>query len=118
MALSTSLRKTASKLMAKFGGEVTFRQITTGAYNTTTGASTQTASTTTIRGVLEDVTEREVSDLIKSSDKKLTIAAADLSFEPSVSDQVTVSNRIMQTIQVNKIEQDNTAIVFEIFLRD
>jgi hypothetical protein len=118
MALSTSLRKTASKLMAKFGGEVTFRRITTGAYNTTTGASSQTASTTTIRGVLEDVTEREVSDLVKSSDKKLTIAAADLSFEPAVSDQVTVSNRIMQVIQVNKIEQDNTAIVFEIFLRD
>lgn len=118
MALATSLRKTASKLMARFGGEVTFRRITTGAYNTTTGAATQTASSTTVRGVLEDVTEREVSDLVKSSDKKLTIAAADLSFEPSVSDQVTVSSRVMQIIQVNKIEQDNTAIVFEIFLRD
>lgn len=104
--------------MARFGGEVTFRRITTGAYNTTTGAATQTASSTTVRGVLEDVTEREVSDLVKSLDKKLTIAAADLSFEPSVSDQVTVSSRVMQIIQVNKIEQDNTAIVFEIFLRD
>lgn len=118
MALATSLRKTASKLMAKFGGEVIFRQITTGVYNTTTGTSTQTATTTTIRGVIEDVTEREVSDLVKTSDKKLTIAAADLSFEPSASDQVTVSNRIMQIIQINKIEQDNTAIVFEIYLRD
>lgn len=104
--------------MAKFGGEVTFRRITTGAYNTTTGAASQSASETTIKGVLEDVTEREVSDLIKTADKKLTVAAVDLSFEPAVSDQVTVASRVMQIIQVNKIEQDNTAIVFEIYLRD
>jgi len=56
--------------------------------------------------------------LIKGTDKKLTIAAADLAFEPAVSDQVTVSSRVMQIIIVNKIEQDNTAIVFEIFLRE
>lgn len=118
MALSTSLRKVASKLVSKFGGEVTFRRITTEAYNTSTGAATATASTTTVRGVLEDVSEREVNDLIEGTDKKLTIAAADVSFEPAVSDQVTVASRIMQIVQVNKIEQDNTAIVFEIFLRE
>lgn len=118
MALATSLRKTASKLMAKFGGEVTFRRVTTGAYNPTTGAATPSVSSSTVRGVLEDVREREVNDLVKGTDKKLTVAAADLAFEPAVSDQVTVSTRIMQIIQVNKIEQDNTAIVFEIFLRE
>lgn len=118
MALATSLRKTASKLMAKFGGEVTIRRITTGAYNPTTGVATPTASETTVRGVLEAVTERELNDLIKSTDKKLTIAADDLAFEPAISDQVTVANRIQQTVQVNKIEQDNTAIVFELFLRE
>lgn len=118
MALATSLRKVASKLMLKFGGEVTFRRITTGAYNTSTGAATPTAASITVRGVLENVNEREVNDLVKGTDKKLTVAAADLSFEPSVADQVTVASRIMQIVQVIKIEQDNTAIVFEIFLRE
>lgn len=118
MALATSLRKTASKLMAKFGGEVTIRRVTTGAYNPTTGTATPTASETVVRGVLEAVTERELNDLIKSTDKKLTVAAVDLAAEPSVADQVTISGRIMQTVQVNKIEQDNQAIVFEIFLRE
>jgi hypothetical protein len=118
MALATSLRKVASKLMLKFGGEVTFRRITTGAYNTSTGVATPTAASTTVRGVLEDVNEREVNDLVKGTDKKLTVAAADLSFEPAVSDQVTIASRIMQIIQVTKIEQDNTAIVFEVFLRE
>lgn len=118
MALSTSLRKTASKLMAKFGGEVTIKQITTGAYNPTTGTATPTASETIVRGVLEAVRERELNDLIKSTDKKLTVAAADLAAEPTVADQVTVSNRILQVVQVNKIEQDNEPIVFELFLRE
>lgn len=118
MALSTSLRKTASKLMAKFGGEVTIRRITTGAYNPTTGTATPTASETVVRGVLEAVSERELNDLIKSTDKKLTVAAVDLAAEPSVSDQVTISNRILQVVQVNKIEQDNEPIVFELFLRE
>ena len=117
MALATSLRKTASKLMAKFGGEVTFRRVTTGAYDPATGASTPSTSTTTIRGVLDQVSEREVNDLIKGTDKKLTIAAADLSFDPSTSDEVTVGGQIMQIIQIKKVEQDNTAIVYEILLR-
>ena len=118
MALAGPLRKVASKLMLKFGGEVTFRRITTGAYNTSTGVATPTAASTTVRGVLEDVNEREVNDLVKGTDKKLTVAAADLSFDPAVSDQVTVATRVMQIVRVEKIEQDNTAIVFEIFLRD
>jgi hypothetical protein len=118
MTLSAPLRKVASKLMARFGGEVTIRRITTGAYNPTTGTATPTASENVVRGVLENVTERELNDLIKSTDKKLTVAAADLAAEPSVADQVTISGRIMQTVQVNRIEQDNEAIVFEIFLRE
>jgi len=116
MALANSLRKTAAKVIAKFGGEVTFRRTTTGAYNATTGTASVTVSTTTVRGVLEDVNDREANELIKVNDKKLTIAAADLSFVPSVSDQVSIGGQVMQVIQIKKIEQDNIAIVFEIYI--
>lgn len=118
MALASSLRKTASKLMTKFGGDVTIGRVTVGSYNATTGTVSPSTTTTTVKGVLENVREREVNDLIKSNDKKLTIAAADLAFEPAVSDQATIGGRLLQVVQVNKIEQDNTAIVFEIFLRE
>lgn len=118
MALSSSLRKTATKLLGRFGGDVTISRVTVGSYNATTGAVSPTTSTTIVKGVLEDVREREVNDLIKGNDKKLTIAAADLSYEPTVTDQVTIGGRVLQVIQVDKIEQDNTAIVYQLFLRE
>mgnify|MGYP003650035159 CR=1 FL=1 len=117
MALVTPLRKVASKLMAKFGGEVTIRVVTPGAYNTTTGAIAETTADTAVRGVLEDVNAREVNELIQASDKKLTVAAADLAAAPSTADRVVISSVSHQIIRVTTIEQDNTAITHELILR-
>jgi len=117
MALVTPLRKVASKLMAKFGGEVTIRRITVGAYNTTTGTTAETTSDTEVRGVLEDVNLREVNDLIQASDKRLAIAAADVAAAPTTADRVIISNVAHQVIRVTTIEQDNTAITYELILR-
>ena len=118
MALATPLRKVASKLMAKFGGIATLRRVTIGAYNTTTGTATETTSDTELRGVLEDVNLREVNDLIQAGDKRLTIAAADLANAPTPADRVIINSRNLQVIDVRTIEQDNTAITYELILRD
>jgi hypothetical protein len=117
MALANPLRKVASKLMAKFGGTATIRRVTSGAYDTTTGASAETTLDITVRGVLEDVSQREVSDLIQASDKRLTIAAADVTNVPTTADRVIISNVAHQIITVRTIEQDNTAITHELILR-
>ena len=117
MTLAVPLRKVASKLMAKFGGEVTIRVVTLGAYNTTTGAITETTADTAVRGVLEDVNAREVNELIQASDKKLTVAAADLAAAPNTADRVVISSVSHQIIRVTTIEQDNTAITHELILR-
>ena len=118
MTLASPLRKVASKLMAKFGGIATLRRVTLGAYNTTTGTATETTSDTAVRGVLEDVTLREVNDLIQAGDKRLTIAAADLANAPTPADRVIINSRNLQVIDVRTIEQDNTAITYELILRD
>jgi hypothetical protein len=119
MALSTSLRKTASKLMAKFGGEVIIRSITVGAYNTTTGTAAETVSDIEVRGVLEDVNLREVNDLIQAGDKRLIVAALDLNGAlPTTAMRVVINNRSLQVIEVKTIEQDNEPITYELILRD
>jgi hypothetical protein len=117
MALANPLRKVASKVITKFGGEVTIRRITVGAYNTSTGTAAETTSDTVLRGVLEDVNVREVNDLIQSGDKRLTVAAADVAAVPSTADRVLVGGVTHQVIRVTTVEQDNTAITHELILR-
>ena len=117
MALSGPLRKVASKVITKFGGEVTIRRITVGAYNTSTGTAAETTSDTVLRGVVEDVNVREVNDLIQSGDKRLTVAAADVATVPNTADRVLIGGITHQIIRVTTIEQDNTAITHELILR-
>ena len=117
MALASSLQKVASKIVGKFGGAITFTVVTAGAYNTTTGAITETTTTTTIRGVLDAVSTREVNDLVQATDKSLTVAAADLAAAPTPADRVTIGGIIHQIISVDKVEQDNQAIIYTLILR-
>jgi len=118
MTLAVPLRKVASKLMAKFGGEATIRRVTLGAYNTTTGTAAETTSDTALRGVLEDVNLREVNDLIQAGDKRLIVAAADTAAVPTMADRVIIGGRTLQVIEVRTIEQDNEPITYELILRD
>jgi hypothetical protein len=117
MVLATPLRKVASKLMVKFGGEATIRRITVGAYNTSTGTAAETTSDTVLRGVVEDVNVREVNDLIQSGDKRLTVAAADVAAVPSTADRVLIGGITHQIIRVTTVEQDNEPITHELILR-
>ena len=117
MTLAIPLRGVASKLMAKFGGTVTIRRVTPGAYDTSTGAIAETVADTTVSGVLQDVNAREVNELVQAGDKRLFIAAKDLTTAPTTVDRVVISNISHQIIRVQTIEQDNTAITYELILR-
>ena len=70
-----------------------------------------------IKGVVSNVTRSEVSDLVSSQDKRLTISAGDINFTPTTFDRVLISGTQYKVYQINTNEQDNTAISFDIFLR-
>jgi hypothetical protein len=117
MTLASPLRKVASKLMARFGGVATIRRVATGSYDPATGTIAETNTDTTVRGVLEDVNIREVNELVQAGDKRLIIAAADLSTAPTTVDKVLINSVVHQIIRIQTIEQDNTAITYEMILR-
>ena len=117
MALAGSLRKTATKLMSKFGGDVTLRTVTPGVYNPTTGTASEVTSDVTIKGVLEDVSAREVNDLIQAGDRRLTIAATDVNAAPTTADRIIISGATYQVVRIATIEQDNQPITYELILR-
>ena len=117
MSLANALKKAASASLKKLGGDVTIRKVTAGAYNTTTGAITESTSDTTIKGALSNVSRNQVNDLIESQDKLLTISAGDLTFVPTTKDRVVISNVEFKIIQVVINEQNNTAVSFDLILR-
>ena len=117
MALVDSLKKASSKVISKFGGDVTIRYVSGGSYNTTTGAITESETDTTVSGILEDVNLREVNELIQAGDKRLTVAANDLATAPETKDRVVISGVVHQIIRVETTEQDNTAVIHELILR-
>jgi len=117
MALADSLRKAASKVTGKLGADVTIRYVTAGTYNTTTGVIGETESDTAIKGVVQNITQSEVNDLVQASDKRLIVAAKELATAPGTKDRVVISTVVHQIIQVETIDHDNTAITYELVLR-
>ena len=117
MALADSLRKAASKVTGKLGADVTIRYLTAGTYNTTTGVIGETESDTAIKGVVQNITQSEVNDLVQASDKRLIVAAKELATAPETKDRVVISSVVHQIIEVQTIDQDNTAITYELILR-
>tara|TARA_Y100000004_G_scaffold34959_1_gene37432 strand:+ start:156 stop:536 length:381 start_codon:yes stop_codon:yes gene_type:complete len=125
MSLVASLRKAADQAIKKVGGDVTVNFVTRGAYNTTTGEAAETIVSETVKGVLADVKKSELNDLAYGAnkvghlqiDKRLTVSAASLASEPLPDDKVTISSVVYQIVTVETIEQNNTAIVYDIYLR-
>ena len=117
MALADSLGKVATNVLKALGADVTIRYVTSGTYNTTTGLSGETVSDTNIKGVVEAVSKSEVNSLIQAEDKRLIVSAEELATAPGTKDRVVISSVVYQIISVNTVEQDNTAITYELVLR-
>ena len=117
MGLAQSLEKVADNVIDALGADVTIRYVTAGSYNTTTGVVTETESDTNIKGVVQNIRQSEVNDLVQASDKRLIVAAKELATAPGTKDRVVISTVVHQIIEVQTIDQDNTAITYELILR-
>jgi hypothetical protein len=117
MGLAQSLEKVAGRVIDALGADVTIRYVTAGIYNTTTGVIGETESDTAIKGVVQAIRQNEVNDLVQASDKRLIVPAVELATAPETKDRVVISSVVHQIIEVQTIDQDNTAITYELILR-
>ena len=117
MSIASALKKAASKTIKALGGDITYRRVTTGIYNPTTGSMSEVKTDVSIKGVLSNVQKSEVTDLVSNQDKRLTISAGDITFTPTTFDRVVISGTEYKVVQINTNEQNNVAISFDIFLR-
>ena len=117
MSIANALKKAASKTIKALGGDITYRRVTTGIYNPPSGSMREVKSDVSIKGVVNNVTRSEVTDLVSSQDNRVTISAGDITFTPTTFDRVVISGTEYKVVQINTNEQNNTAISFDIFLR-
>ena len=117
MAIASSLKKAAGKVLSSVGGDVTIRRITPGTYNTTTGTVGETVSDTTVKGFVEAINASEVNEQIQSDDRRVTIAASSVTNVPTTADRVVINSVSYQIIRIETVEQANTAITYQLVLR-
>ena len=115
MGISSALKKVLTN--KKLSADITFRSVSAGSYNTTTGVITETNTDTTIKGVLEDINLREVNELIEATDKKIQIAAASLSSTPTTKDKVIVGSITYSIIRIETNQFANEKLSFVCYLR-
>ena len=117
MGLAKSLEKVAGTVITKFGGDVTVRYVTPGAYSTTNGTAAEETSDTEVKGILAAVSKAEANGLIQAEDKRLTVAAVELPSAPATKDRVIISSIAYQIVTVNIVEQEGVALTYELILR-
>ena len=115
MGISSAIKKVLTN--KKLSADITFRSVSAGSYNTTTGVITETNTDTSIKGVLEDINLREVNELIESTDKKIQIAAASLSSTPTTKDKVIVGSVTYSIIRIETNQFANEKLSFVCYLR-
>ena len=115
MSIANALKKVLST--KKLSADITFRSVSAGSYNTTTGIITETNTDTSIRGILEDINNREVNELIEATDKKINIAAASLSSTPTTKDKVIVGSVTYSIIRIETNQLANDKLTFVCYLR-
>ena len=119
MGFAKAIQKATEKVLQTpgIGEDVTVRRVTTGSYNTTTGVIAETLSDTTVKGVFEEVNQREVNELIQADDRKCNVPAASLTNAPTTHDRIVAGGVNYQIIRVQTVSQSGTAINYTMYLR-
>lgn len=117
MALASSLQKVAAKVIGTFGQTVTVQFFSYGSYNPELGTIIKSSSGTAIKGIVQDITDREVNELVQATDKKLLVAKNDLSSVPNSEDKVSIGGTVYQIIEVKTEQVQGSNIYYELILR-
>jgi hypothetical protein len=117
MGTLDGLRSTAKSLMDVFGTSVTVTRVTPGTYKPLTGQQAETTTATTLNAVVDMYRSFELSDQIRAADRKLLVAASDVTFLPDVDDRVTISGDAYRIMSVNVMQGTDQAVVYELQIR-
>lgn len=116
--LDAPLRSAAEKVVGIFGTNVVIRDETPGAYDPKTGTAAAASTTDqSVKGVWSEVVQSEVDDAVRLDDRKLTVAAADLSTDPQAEQLVIGGTTRYRIKRVRRLEATDQPAAFVLFVR-
>ncbi len=115
--LDTPLRAVAESVIDTLGTEVVLRQTALGVVNTTAGTQATTPTNTTVKGILENYKNLEISDVVQATDRKFTMAASLVSFVPDLNDVVVISSVVYAIKNVQTVQAQDDAALLVLQLR-
>ena len=118
-SFAAALQKVIDKVaeIPGVGSSVTVRRVTPGSYNTSTGVISETTADTVVKGVLQDINDREVNDLVQAADLKCTVAADALTYTPTTKDRVVIDTKVHQIVRIKTYRSGASVLSFELYLR-
>ena len=115
--LDGPLRAVSKTILDTFGTSLTVTQVVESSYDPEDGNWTETTTSVTVYGRLDEHMAHELTDDIRATDQKLTVPAIDMTFEPSVNDRVTVGSDVYSVVNVRKTLATDSAAIYELAIR-
>lgn len=117
MASFAKLKNAIPGVLKATGSDITLRFVTIGDYNETNGTVSKSNTDVPIKALVDNISKTEVNDLINENDKRVLIAAKDVTITPTTKDQVLINNIVHQIISVDTTEAAGIAITFTLIVR-
>ena len=117
MAGFAKLKNAIPGVLKATGSDVTLRFVTIGDYNETNGNVSESNTDVTLKALVDNISSSEVSGLINQGDKRVLIAAKDVTSTPTTKDKVLINNVVHQIIQVDSEEAAGIAVTFTLIVR-
>jgi hypothetical protein len=112
----TATAATATRLLTKFGRDLTVRNYTNESYNPATGKNVKTYSDSTVKGaVFSFGTGDSSTELIQVGDKKAIITSE---VTPQLEDHLIVGTKVYIIKSVKELNPAGTSIMFELHIRN
>ena len=103
MSIDAKIGPLAKTLVGKFGKSITLTRVVPGAYDVTTGTTTNVETQSTIKAVVEEYKGIELkSELIQQGDKKITVPASGLT-APNLADKLVIDGITFAIISLQNI---------------
>lgn len=113
-ALDKSIRPVAANLISQFGALVTFEQLKGGSYDVTTGEVSNSTGKSDVRALVKSSSRRHPTTGESIQEKRFTIAAASLGFEPTEGMTLLLGKKRYRAVEVKASYSGEQAATYTI----